>query len=98
MLPAAVGKNAGNALALTIGGTNGVRKNIPIAAFQTGGRVHQVVIPFNVPLNLLVRSASLSVGDGLGRAMTGNQPMVVQATPTSRPADIVINVAKGVAP
>ena len=95
LLPPAVGRNAGNSLSLSIVGPSGIRRNIPIAAFESTGRVHQIVIPFNAAHSLQVRSSMFSVSNEQGQAIASTQTLTVGATPSSRPPDLVVNVAKG---
>ena len=96
VLPPPVGRNAGSAFAVSIAGPKGLRRNVPITTFETTGRTHQIVIPFNAAHNLLVHSGSLSLSDGQGRAAGQAQAALIQATPASRPPEFIVNVSKGV--
>ena len=97
-LPQGVGKNTGTHLFVSIAGPDGLRKNIPVATVESGGRTHQIVIPFSVAHNLVVHSSTFILSDPQGSAFAPGRSSTIVATPTVRPPDFVVNLSKGVTP
>jgi hypothetical protein len=67
-----VGKHGDNALAVTLKTPSGIHYQVPISGLDASGRSHSIVIPFDTPHTLFVRSASFVLKDSAGRDLDSN--------------------------
>ena len=78
------GKTSGAGLLLGIGSAGHVFRMLPLVSNDASGRNHQIVIPFNTPVKLVLRSSFCRFADSVGLA------------PATTVATVVpINVATG---
>lgn len=93
LLPAPVGRNAGNHVFIAITNSSGIQHKIPLNSTDSGGRTHIIAIPNNENHKLSIRSSSFSLSDGQGRAIDPEKPALILATPSAALATVVVNIS-----
>ncbi|HLI86675.1 MAG TPA: carboxypeptidase-like regulatory domain-containing protein [Bryobacteraceae bacterium] len=93
LLPAPLGKIAGNELAIHVIGPSGLAHPVPIASQDAKGRDHVLVVPYNTPLQLLIHSSSFALKDAGGNALAPTSKTGFAVTQGGQPPAFVVNVS-----
>jgi hypothetical protein len=90
------GKAPGAHLLLGVGNDALSFRPAPVLSRDASGRTHQIVVPFNSAVKLVVRSTFLRLSDGAGVPLPrGTVHVPVFVPPGQTPAPIVLRVIGG---
>jgi hypothetical protein len=84
------GKTPGARLLLGVAGPGLVFHTIPVVAKNSNGRQHQLVVPYNIELKLVIQSTYFRVTDALGVVLDRNFATRISLNvPTGQPPPLI---------
>jgi hypothetical protein len=92
LLPVPAGVSGQNYLAVHVIGSSGLAEPMPIVSANATGRTHQLIVPYNTPLQVLIHSSTVALTDATGKPLAATSAINVTASTASPPPPIVVNV------
>ena len=96
LLPAKVGQQSGNELALRIAGPSALVYRIPITGQDALGRTHSIVIPYDTPHKLWMQSTTFALKDSGNRDISAAAAIPVQVAHGDPETKLVVNLSSKV--